>query len=262
MLSGSHIPRYYLDNSKKYDSRTFLADSLNYHYNLWKWLKESELEHIFKEKINKSAAGLEIKDNDTCANAIEFFDFNERQTKFIVNSVRAYEFFGYEWRIPLWDAELIDFFLKASLKHRIGQDLYKKYARDRLFSGKLGILKKIDCTTDMLDLRPLEERSKYQKILHYRRFIHSYYDEKINNPVWGRYFENPFISGLQMKVSRYENKAVEEYPLLKTIIDYRNEQMYPISINSLSTLDYLARVIRGDTLDYLGKPISWKSSVN
>ena len=225
--------------------QTFLDDSLKKHYNLWKWPQGSELEQIFKEKINKCSRGLEIKDNDSCANAIEFLDFNERQAKFIVNSVRAYEFFGYEWRIPLWDTELINFFLKVPMKYRISQDLYKKYARDRLFSGELSVLKKIDCTTDMLDLRPLEERSKYEKLLYYRTFIHSYYDEKINNPVWGRYFENPFISRLQMKVSRYENKAVEEYPLLKMIVEYRNEKMYPISINGLSTMNYLATINEG-----------------
>lgn len=245
MLAGSHIPRHYLDNSKKYDSETFLADSLKKHYNLWEWPHELELEQIFKEKIKESTAGLKIKDNDTCANAIEFLDFNERQTKFIINSVRAYEFFGYEWRVPLWDGELINFFLKVPLKYRIGQNLYKKYARDWLFSGELNVLKKIDCTTDMLDLRPLEERSKYEKLLYYKTFIHSYYDEKINNPVWGRYFENPIISRLLINVCGYENKAVEEYPLLKLIVEYRNEKMYPISVNGLSTLTYFLKVERG-----------------
>jgi len=220
-----------------------LVDSLKKNYNLWKW--PSELEHTFKEKINKSTTGLEIKDNETCANAIEFFDFNERQAKFIVNSVRAYEFFGYEWRIPLWDTELIDFFLKVPIKYRISQNLYKKYARDWLFSEELSVLKNIDCTTDILDLRPLEERSKYEKFLYYRTFIHSYYDEKINNPSWGRCFENPLISRLLTKVSRYENKAVEKYPLLKRIVEYRNENMYPMSINGLNTMNYLAAINEG-----------------
>jgi len=259
MLAGSHIPRYYLDNSKKYDSETFLADSLKKHYNLWKWPHELELEQIFKEKINKSAAGLEIKDNDSCANAIEFLDFNERQAKFIINSVRAYEFFGYEWRMPFWDAELINFFLKVPMKYRISQDLYKKYARERLFSGELSILKKIDCTTDMLDLRPLEERSKYEKLLYYRTFIHSYYDEKINNPFWGRYFEHPLISRLLLKISKYENKAVEEYPLLKKIVEYLNEKMYPVSVNGLSTLNCLARM-NGESSTVKGEPINLQVS--
>lgn len=243
MLAGSHIPRSYLDNSRKYDLEVLLDDSLRKHYNLWKWPQGSELEHIFKEKIKKCVNGLEIEDNNSCANAIEFVDFNERQAKFIVNSVRVYEFFNYEWRIPLWDAELINFFLRVPIKYRISQSIYKKYARDLLFSGELSVLKEIDCTTDMLDLRPLEERSKYEKLQYYRTFIHSYYDEKINNPVWGRYFENPAISRLQMKVTGYENKKIEEYPLLKKVIEYRNEKKYPLSINGLSALIFLARNI-------------------
>jgi len=243
MLAGSHIPRNYLDNSRKYDLAVLLDDSLRKHYNLWKWPQGSELEHIFKEKIKKCASGLEIADNNSCANAIEFLDFNERQAKFIINSVRVYEFFDYEWRIPLWDAELIYFFLKVPLKYRISQHIYKKYARDLLFSGELSVLNEIDCTTDMLDLRPLDERSKYEKLQYYRTFIHSYYDEKIDNPVWGRYFENPMISRLQIKVTRYENKTIEEYPLLKNILEYRNEKMYPLSINGLGALIFLARNI-------------------
>lgn len=242
VLSGSHIPEYYIDDSKIYNTETFLTDSLKSHYNLWKWNCVHELEPVFRGKINRSVSGVEIRDNETCANAIEFFDFNERQPKFIINAVRVYEFFGYEWRIPFWDLELINFFLKVSVKYRINQDMYIKYARDCLFSGKLSILKDIDCTTDLLDLRPVEERSIYEKILYYRTFIHSYYDESINNPVWGRYFKNPLISRFLIKNSRYENKGIEGYPLLKTIVEYRNEKKYRMSINGISALEYIAGI--------------------
>ncbi|HII92191.1 MAG TPA: asparagine synthase [Methanosarcina sp.] len=242
VLSGSHIPKSYLDNSRKYDLETFLTDSLGMHYNLWKLPHNYELESIFKEKLNNLVSGLEIDDNKTCANAIELFDFNERQPKFIINSVRNYEFFGYEWRIPFWDTELIDFYLKVPIEHRVNQDIYKKYARDRLFSGEFSILKKIDCTTDILNLKPLEKRSKYEKLQYYRSFIHIYYDEKIDNPIWGRYFENPFISRLLMKFSRYKNKNIEKHPMLKTIIEYRNEKKYPMSVNGISTLSYLSGI--------------------
>jgi len=255
MLSGSHIPHYYLDNSKKYDSEVFLVDSLKLHYNLWKWTHASELEHTFEEKLKNSIYGIEINDNSTCASAVEFFDLSERQAKFIINSVRAYEFFGYEWRTPFWDTELIDFFLKVPLEFRIDQSLYIKYARDRLFSRELSKLKKIDCTTDVLDLRPLEERSIYEKLLYYRTFIHSFYDEKINNPIWGRYFENPLISRLLMKVSRYENKAVEEYPLLKTILEFRNENKFPLTINGMTSLEYIAN-IKGNVYSSAGKMVT------
>lgn len=42
----------------------------------------------------------------------ERFGWQERQSKYIVNSVRAYDFFGFEWRLPYWDKEVVDFFTK------------------------------------------------------------------------------------------------------------------------------------------------------
>jgi len=243
MLAGSHIPEYCLDNSADFNSEAYLAASLKKHYNLWPYGQE----------ISKSTSGLEIKDNETFANAIEYFDFNERQAKFIINSVRVYEFFRCEWRIPFWDTELIKFFLKVPIKYRVNQLLYKKHARDCLFSGDLEILKKIDCTTDILNLKTLEKRSRYERLLYYRTFVHSYYDERVN-PVWGRYFENPLISRLLIKVSRYDNENIKEYPLLKTILEYRNEEKYPMSVNGISALEYLAG-IKGETYSPRSKKV-------
>ena len=37
--------------------------------------------------------------------ALEAWDSRERVSKYIVNSVRAYEFWGYDWWVPFWDAE-------------------------------------------------------------------------------------------------------------------------------------------------------------
>ena len=254
MLAGSHIPSYCLDNSVEFNSDTYLAASLKKHYNLWGGPYGQELEKIFKQRISKSTSGLETKDNETFANAIEYFDFNERQSKFIINSVRVYEFFRCGWRIPFWDTELINFFLKVPLKYRINRDLYKKYARDCLFSGDLEVLKKIDCTTDILNLEALEKRSMYEKLLYYRTFVHSYYDETVNNPMWGRYFENPLISRLLIKISRYDNETIKEYPLLKTILEYRNEEKSPMSVNGISALEYLAG-IKGEAYSSRNKKV-------
>jgi asparagine synthase (glutamine-hydrolysing) len=244
---GTHIP-----STTSFDYEAYLEASLKKHYNLWPY--GQELENLFKQRISKATSGLEIKDNETFANAIEYFDSNERQPKFIYNSVRVYEFFGYEWRIPLCDTELIEFFLRVPVEHRINCNLYKKYARDCLFSGELEVLKGIDCTTDFLNLKPLEMRSRYEKFLHYRTFAHSYYDEKVNNPIWGRYFKHPFISKLRIKISRYDNEKTEEYPLLKTILEYRNEEKRPLSINGVSSLEYLLD-LKEDTYPYRSKKV-------
>lgn len=243
-IFGSYLPKHYLDSSKKYDSETFLSETLKRHYNLWEWPNEFELEHIFKEKIKRciSESRLKIEDNETCVNALEFFDFNERQPKLIVNSIRVYEFLGYEWRTPFLDAEVMDFFSRVPIKDRINKTLYKKYAKELLFSGELSILKEIDCTTDIVDFRPAKERSKYERLFYYKNFIQSYYDESINNPFWGRYFKHPLLSRTLAKLINYENETIKEYPLLKMILTYRDREKHPLSINGISSLEYLAQI--------------------
>jgi len=61
-------------------------------------------------------------------------DWQERQAKFIVNSVRVYEFWGYEWRIPLWDNQLMDFFSGVPLKLRLEKKLYDPLV-DRVYGA-------------------------------------------------------------------------------------------------------------------------------
>jgi asparagine synthase (glutamine-hydrolysing) len=61
----------------------------------------------------------------------EDWDFKERQSKFIVNSARIYPFFGYSYRLPFWDKELVLFFRSLPLALKNNKELYdstvKKY---------------------------------------------------------------------------------------------------------------------------------------
>ena len=41
------------------------------------------------------------------------------QSKFIANSCRVYEFWGYEWRMPFWDIEFINFWNDLPLQLRL-----------------------------------------------------------------------------------------------------------------------------------------------
>ena len=147
MISGGHIPQDY-GQLQDYTLEKFQEDNLKKHYNLWKW-DATELAPIFRGRIQNSVGDISVHNNESCANAIELFDFNERQAKFIVNSVRIYEFFRFQWRIPLWDAELIGFFLRIPLALRIKQILYREYAMKKLCVERLKVLQKLDCTTDI-----------------------------------------------------------------------------------------------------------------
>jgi asparagine synthase (glutamine-hydrolysing) len=54
----------------------------------------------------------------------EYFNWQERQAKFITNSFRVYEYFGYETRIPYWDIRLIRFWLSVDPKLKMARKFY------------------------------------------------------------------------------------------------------------------------------------------
>jgi asparagine synthase (glutamine-hydrolysing) len=70
-----------------------------------------------------------IEDGLTLADAMEKWDWQERQAKFICNSVRVYEFYGYDWWLPLWDTEFMKFWEHVPLELRKGTALYLAYVR-------------------------------------------------------------------------------------------------------------------------------------
>lgn len=56
--------------------------------------------------------------------ALEQFGWHEKQPKVTINSVRVYEHHGCDWRIPLWDRRVAEFWLAAPLQDRLGRRLY------------------------------------------------------------------------------------------------------------------------------------------
>lgn len=162
MISGGHIPINI--EEIPYNLNSCINHLLQRHYSLWNWKaqKNKELEATFKERIGKSLGNIQIHDMESFANYIDFFNFNERQAKFIVNSVRIYEFFGYEWKIPLWDTEIIDFFLKVPLSMRLNQYIYKKYVND--ITSKLN-------NKDLLQIPYTKERKSQKFKLFIKHFF-------------------------------------------------------------------------------------------
>jgi len=235
MLAGSHIPLDY-NQPQTYTFEKFLEDSLKKHYNLWKWDK-TELGSLFEGKIRKSAGDISVHDNESCANAIELFNFNERQAKFIVNSVRVYEFFGYQWRIPLWDAELIDFFSNVNLEQRIQQKLYVSYVRHKLFIDTFNPLFTIDCTTD-LNVNKSQNRSSVLRSLSNMLLSYSLLDFG-----WVSVYECPLLRRISIHIKGTDRKSFMQYPLIAQILTYCNRLHFVPSCNGCLTLEFLKRYL-------------------
>jgi len=97
---------------------------LKYNYSLWKCPSTECLDH-FKRRISSSFSDKK-RLQDSCG-AFESWRVQERHAKFIINSVRVYEFWGYCWWTPFWDNELMDFWSKIPENLKINQKMYKNY---------------------------------------------------------------------------------------------------------------------------------------
>ena len=99
------------------------------HYNLvpsgYELLKARNSWYLHKFPMNTKEEVLGVSD---------LWAWTERQSKFIGNSVRSYEFFGYDWWMPFWDVEFTEVYEKVPYKHRLDKKLYKEYV-DQLFTS-------------------------------------------------------------------------------------------------------------------------------
>lgn len=112
-LAGNHIPSFCFDtDSVKLDS--LIEYIVERHFSLrFRSKKESKLVNDYILKFFNAKYSIEKDDSVTNKIAIELymsFNFRERQSKLILNSLRVYDYFNLTWFMPLWDDEFFSFF--------------------------------------------------------------------------------------------------------------------------------------------------------
>ncbi len=138
-LTGGHITQEIKD-ANLFDTlkrkENILQHIITKHYSLWenqkdlentKLIKEiawEQLNHIFESETK------EIIDYAICEN----FEWKNRQTLYSMNQPRIYEYWGHDWRLPLWDYDFMDFWEKVPLSLKFNQKLY----RETLFENNWG----------------------------------------------------------------------------------------------------------------------------
>jgi asparagine synthase (glutamine-hydrolysing) len=88
----------------------------------------------------------------------EIFDWRERQSKFIVSAIRPYQFFGYQWLMPLWDKRFVDFWAQVPVRFKMFKSLYRKFLSSFVFDP-LGV------DFEYEGLRRIRETAGYTKNL-------------------------------------------------------------------------------------------------
>ncbi len=151
--SGDLFRGHLLDNmdytQKSCSQKNAIKALFNKHYTLWNLDHCNDIKTLFIERINKNIQRIEINSLESYINALDYFNINERQAKFIVNSARAYEFFGCSWGLPLFDREIVDFFLKVPIDVKFQDKLLIKWYNSKIAS-QFPELKNIKCTTNLL----------------------------------------------------------------------------------------------------------------
>jgi hypothetical protein len=79
-------------------------------------------------------AGQEGFDSPLCY-AFDAWEWAERQSRYVVNQQRIYDFHSLVWRLPLWDREYLDFWRDVPAGHMFGQGLYKDWLRRWNYKG-------------------------------------------------------------------------------------------------------------------------------
>ncbi|MEZ5902360.1 MAG: asparagine synthase-related protein [Alphaproteobacteria bacterium] len=135
-ITGNHISKLWRQD------REFSPDDLfqilfDKHYELWSTLKKQENLEIIKERIiallpdnwTQAKTGIDF------ASLEEIWEFDARQICLVANGQKSYDYFGYDWEMPLWEKELVDFCEKLPFDQKIDQSLYKEYLKDYNYFG-------------------------------------------------------------------------------------------------------------------------------
>lgn len=134
LLGGSYVPPAFCDRLKNsLLSMGLPAYLLGTHFVLMpEDLRISHMNDIL-ENIRTFTGRFPCRDFDDFISGNEAWFTSHKVAKFVVNSLRVYEHFGYEWRMPLWDSELMELWYRIPNRHRINKQLYHAYLFQRFF---------------------------------------------------------------------------------------------------------------------------------
>ena len=107
------------------------------HFSLWDALRTPENTRTVRGQINASInrEGIEFGDPADDYGIYEYAEFQDRQCKYVITGQRIYEFLGHEWRLPLWDNALLDFFEGIPLEGKREQNLFARTLDEENWGG-------------------------------------------------------------------------------------------------------------------------------
>jgi len=128
-ITGGHIPAGLVE--KEPSISNFLDTIISKHFSLWLHLKTDDALSRVKRKILRLMECPEDRalDREEMVALYEWWEWQERQCKYVVNGQRVYDFLGLSWELPLWEDAYLRFWQDIPVHMKFRQDLYRRYLR-------------------------------------------------------------------------------------------------------------------------------------
>jgi len=194
-ICGSHLKNVF-DPWFQEDPYDLEGAIIKKHYSLWENLaSRRHVREVILHRLSEALESFPRKTDEDLARMYEYWEWQERQAKFIVNSVRGYEFFGYSWRLPLWDCAIMDFWKRIPISLKMDKYLYRAYLTTHdpmgVFQGVVpkGLWNRKEILRQRAESvrghvkRKLESRQLLARLLHRYRGLRRHFQEYRNHPV-------------------------------------------------------------------------------
>jgi len=130
-ISGNHLPESLFSTERVPEAVRLDALFAAYfakHAGLWASLSTARnraaLRALLQAELDE--AGFDPAASSGAPGAFEFLELQDRQAKYVVGGQRCYDVQDLDWRLPLWDDDLMFFFRNLPLRHKRGQNLYRQ----------------------------------------------------------------------------------------------------------------------------------------
>lgn len=243
--TGGFIEKYPAIYRPKATENDLLELIINYSYELHPFDSISvDTQSTIKQKILKIIGARPY--DGTMGERFECWVSTEKVAKFVLNSVRAYEFFGFDWWTPYWNSEFVNFWYNVPHELRNKQKLYKAYLVK--ITKDLNLFGNID---------PLFRDNRLPKQLNLE-FTGNSFDRKVFARsvvhIIKRILPNRMEKSLKKIINLYSFKGhpLQWYGIHDDEYIFRQIQNGATHINSILVIDYI---------DYLKNKVLYKSNL-
>ena len=139
-ITGGHISKFYQHCNNTILSSSITDIIIDNYYSLWGHEKTLRNIDIITKKIEDKynhIKGFYNTDINIC-DFVYYYEFINRQSKYVIQGQKTFEYYGYDWRMPLWDPKMIEFWCTISNYYKNEQFLYRSTIEEYNYANVWG----------------------------------------------------------------------------------------------------------------------------